>query len=212
MKHPNLVLGVCFAFFLLCALSMDNKAYLLISLIIFLAWIYAWLSVRFAEKTVKLENSLSGHTVNRGESVSMEIGVSHRSPLPIAPVALKMRATANTPGATLRLTQLGRRKQKVTYTFTAEHVGAMFPGVESYTVTDVFGFFKHVHTPDTDGQELLVLPLPFEVQPLAFASGDLGSETMKRAMEDPSSPADIRAYQQGDPLKRIHWKMSARKQ
>ena len=36
-------------------------------------------------------------------------------------------------------------------------------------------------------------------------------ETMRRAMEDPSSPNDFRAYQQGDPLKRIHWKMSARK-
>ena len=34
---------------------------------------------------------------------------------------------------------------------------------------------------------------------------------MKRAMEDPSSPSDFRGYQPGDPLKRIHWKMSARK-
>jgi uncharacterized protein (DUF58 family) len=39
----------------------------------------------------------------------------------------------------------------------------------------------------------------------------MGVETMKRAMEDPFSPSDFRNYQQGDPLKRIHWKMSARK-
>ena len=50
-------------------------------------------------------------------------------------------------------------------------------------------FFKKEHQPDLAGQELLVLPVPFEVEPLTFAAGDMGVETMKRAMEDPSSPA-----------------------
>ena len=99
----------------------------------------------------------------------------------------------------------------MTHRFVADHVGAMFPGVESYVVSDIFGFFKKEHQPDLAGQELLVLPVPFEVEPLTFAAGDMGVETMKRAMEDPSSPSDFRNYQQGDPLKRIHWKMSARK-
>ena len=83
--------------------------------------------------------------------------------------------------------------------------------MESFTVSDVFGFFKKEHVPDNSTGELLVLPVPFEVEPLTFAPGDMGVETMKRAMEDPSSPSDFRAYQNGDPLKRIHWKMSARK-
>lgn len=211
MKKANLVLGVCFAFFLFCALSMDNRTYLLISLIIALAWIYALISVRLVEKSVKVENTLSGEKVNRGDTISMEIAVSHHSPLPIAPVALQMRATSNTPSGVIYLTQLGRRRQRVVHSFRADHVGAMFPGVESYQVSDVFGFFKRVHTPETSGQELLVLPVPFEVKPLTFAAGDLGVETMKRAMEDPFSPADIRNWQQGDPLKRIHWKATARK-
>ena len=85
------------------------------------------------------------------------------------------------------------------------------PAWKSYEVSDVFGFFKREHKPDMAGQELLVLPVPFDVEPLTFAAGDMGVETMRRAMEDPSSPNDFRAYQQGDPLKRIHWKMSARK-
>ena len=70
----------------------------------------------------------------------MEISVSHRSPLPIAPVALHMRATSNTPAGTIHLTQLGRRRQRVVHKFAADHVGAMFPGVESYEVRDVLGF------------------------------------------------------------------------
>lgn len=212
MKHANLTLGVCFAFFLLCALSMGNRTYLLIATIIAVAWLFSYVSVYLAEKTLRVTSGLSGQKVNRGDIVSMEIAVSHRGPLPIAPVALHMRATSNTPAGTIHLTQLGRRRQRVVHRFAADHVGAMFPGMENYTVSDVFGFFKHVRQPDTSGQELLVLPVPFDVEPLTFAAGDMGVETMKRAMEDPSSPADIRAYQQGDPLKRIHWKMSARKQ
>ena len=211
MKNANFTLGVCFGFFLLCALSMGNRTYLLISIIIALAWVFSWASIHLAEKSVKVENALSGQKVNRGEIVSMEIAVSHKSPLPIAPVALHMRATSNTPAGTIHLTQLGRRRQRVVHRFAADHVGAMFPGVENYVVSDVFGFFKRTHEPDMSGQELLVLPVPFDVEPLTFAAGDMGVETMKRAMEDPSSPSDIRAWQQGDPLKRIHWKASARK-
>lgn len=211
MRKANFTLALCFGFFLLCALSMGNRTYLLISIIIALAWVFSFASVRLAEKSVKVENALSGAKVNRGEVVGMEIAVSHRSPLPIAPVALRMRATSNTPAGTIHLTQLGRRRQRVVHKFAADHVGAMFPGVDSYVVSDVFGFFKREHKPDLHGQELLVLPVPFEVEPLTFAAGDMGVETMKRAMEDPSSPSDIRAWQQGDPLKRIHWKMSARK-
>lgn len=212
MKSATMTLGVFFGFFLLCALSMGNRMYLLIALILLLSWTLSYASVRLAEKSVKVSHSLSGTKVNRGDVVSMEVAVSHKSVLPIAPVALKMRQTSNTPAATIHLTQLGRRKQRVVHKFAADHVGAMLPGVDSFTVADVFGFFKKEHKPDMEGQELLVLPVTFDVEPLTFAPGDLGVETMKRALEDPSSPSDFRTYQPGDPLKRIHWKMSARKQ
>ncbi len=211
MKSTLITLGVSFGFLLLSAVSMGNRMYLLLSLIIAIAWALAYVSVRMAERSVKVSHGLNHTRVNRGEGVAMEVSVSHKSLLPIAPVSLKMRATSNTPSATIYLTELGRRTQKVTYHLQAEHVGAMFPGVESFTVSDVFGLFQKEHTPESVGNELLVLPVPFDVAPLTFAAGDMGVETMKRAMEDPSSPSDFRGYQPGDPLKRIHWKMSARK-
>lgn len=211
MKSTLVSLGVSFVFLLLCALSMGNRMYLLLSLLMAITWVLAYLSVRSAEKSIQVTHGLNNTKVNRGDSVAMEVSVSHKSLLPIAPVRLKMRATSNTPSAVIHLTELGRRKQKVAYRFAAEHVGAMFPGVESFTVSDVFGLFKKEHKPDNTGNELLVLPVPFDVEPLTFAAGDMGVETMKRAMEDPSSPSDFRSYQPGDPLKRIHWKMSARK-
>ncbi|NLI21846.1 MAG: DUF58 domain-containing protein [Clostridiales bacterium] len=211
MKSTLTTLAVSFGFLLLCALSMGNRMYLLLSLLMAIAWGLAYASVRMAEKSVQVDHGLNNTRVNRGDTVAMEVSVSHRSLLPIAPVKLKMRATSNTPAGTIHLTELGRRTQKVAYRFTADHVGAMYPGVESFTVSDVFGLFQKEHIPKHLGNELLVLPVPFDVEPLSFAAGDMGVETMKRAMEDPSSPSDFRGYQPGDPLKRIHWKMSARK-
>ncbi len=211
MKKTNIALMATFGFFLLCALSLNNRVYLLFSLMIAIAGVFSYASVKMADKSVTVDNALSGAKVNRGEVIQMSISVSHKSILPIAPVVLHMRATSNTPAGTIELTQLGKRTQRVVHQFAADHVGAMFPGVEKYVVSDVFGLFQKEHAPQLAGQELLVLPVPFQVEPLTFAAGDLGVETMKRAMEDPSSPSDFRAYQQGDPLKRIHWKMSARK-
>ena len=211
MKTRLVTLVVAFAFFLLCALSMGNRMYLLLALVLLLAWALAYASVWLAERSISVGHRLSQTRVNRGDRVSMEVAVNHKGFLPIAPVKLNMRQTSNTPSGSIRLSQLTGRKQRVSADFNAAHVGAMMPGVDSFEVSDVFGFFQKVHKPDNVGQELLVLPVTFEVEPLTFAAGDMGVETMKRAMEDPSSPADFRAYQQGDPLKRIHWKMSARK-
>ncbi len=211
MKTTLGAMGVCLGFLLVAALSMGNRMYLLLALILLIALVLAYISVRMADRTVKVSGTLSRDRVTRGERVDLEVAVSHKGLLPIAPVSLKMRQTSNTPSATIHLTQLGRRSQKVRHSFVAAHVGAMCPGVESFKISDVFGFFGREHQPQQDVQELLVLPVPFEVEPLEFAAGDMGVETMKRAMEDPSSPAGFRSYQLGDPLKRIHWKMSARK-
>ena len=67
VKKGNVTLAICFGFFLLCALSMGNRMYLLIAIIIALAWLFSFASVRMAEKSVKVENALSGLKVNRGE-------------------------------------------------------------------------------------------------------------------------------------------------
>ena len=49
MQKANLTLGGCFGFFLLCALSMDNRTYLLISIIIALAWVFSYAIIRMAD-------------------------------------------------------------------------------------------------------------------------------------------------------------------
>jgi len=93
----------------------------------------------------------------------------------------------------------------------AAHVGVFGSGIRSCTVEDLLGIYQRkIVFPDTLF-ELVVLPQPFETDPLTLSPGDPGSEIVARATEDLNAPSDVREYQPGDAMKKIHWKLSLRK-
>ncbi|NLB38330.1 MAG: DUF58 domain-containing protein [Clostridiales bacterium] len=59
--------------------------------------------------------------------------------------------------------------------------------------------------------QVIVLPRSFAVSQLRFARQEDGRALPNRASEDITSPEDLRAYREGDSMKRIHWKLSLRK-
>lgn len=196
---------------LLAALSTGSKIYLLFAVLLAVMAILSLLSVMLAGRSASVSHTLSSHRVQRGEDVTLEIVVRHRGFLPIAPITITLSAAPGEPPIVTRLPYSGRKSQRLAYRFTTAHVGVFSPGVISYLVEDVFGFFSRKLLPDTPAPELMVLPLPFEVEPLKFSPGDTGMEMLSRAREDPTTPSDVRAYQPGDPMKKVHWKLSMRK-
>lgn len=59
---------------------------------------------------------------------------------------------------------------------------------------------------------LTVLPNPLKSSPLTFSPGDGEAAAVKRAQSDHTTPEDVRTWQDGDELKRVHWKLSMRRQ
>ena len=206
----TLPLAVAFAL-LLAAFSTGSPIFLFGGALILLAMLSALIAVEWASRTMTVSSGLSGRAVQRGESVTLEVTVRHRGILPIAPILLELYATPDTPQTQVRLKDAPGKTQRLTLPFHAAHVGVTCPGVRSCTVEDVFGMFAKTVIPKAGTEELLVLPMPFSVEALKFAPGDPGSEVMARATEDVSNPADFRNYQPGDAMKKIHWKLSARK-
>lgn len=202
---------VVMAALLLAAFSTGSPIFLAAAVLLALVVLCSFLGVYQAARTMEITSSMSGRTVQRGEDVMLTVTVRHRGIIPIAPVLLELYATPETPETAVRLKDAPGRTQKLTLPFHATHVGVSSPGVKSCTVEDLFGLFSLTKTPKAAQSELLVLPLPFQVEGLSFAPGDSGLETMARATEDVTSPSDIRAYMPGDALKKIHWKLSARK-
>ena len=92
----------------------------------------------------------------------------------------------------------------------APHVGVVDVGIESWVFSDIFGLFE-IRVRGGETAQCLALPRDFEVEALHFLSSDDGRALPNRTSEDLSSPDDTRAYRAGDPLKRVHWKLSARR-
>lgn len=75
-----------------------------------------------------------------------------------------------------------------------------------------FGLFSsHNHT-EKSLLLLTVLPNPLKSSPLTFSPGDGEAGAVKRAQSDHTTPEDVRTWQEGDELKRVHWKLSMRRQ
>lgn len=197
---------------LLAAFSTGSPVFLMGAALILLLALSGVLGVWLAARSLTVSGGLSERVVHRGEKVQLEVTLSCRSIIPVAPLLLEMGAGVDQESRQMIVDAGAARAVCFDLPCHAAHVGPMQPGVEAVTVTDLFGVCSWRIRPRREGGGLLVLPQPFEVGEQIYAAGESGSESMARASEDVTSPADVRAYQQGDPMRKIHWKLSARKQ
>ncbi len=194
---------------LVAALSTGSPMFLGASLLVWALILTGLIGVWWTARSLTVSAALTDTTIHRGDDVALEIGVKYSEIIPLSPLMVEVTAGPDRPAQTLRITG---GKKKMTLDFHASHVGVTSPGIKKVTVSDLLGMFTVEKTPMAKGGEVIVLPLPFDVGELTYAAGESGTESMARATEDPTSPADVRTYQQGDAMKKIHWKLSMRKQ
>ena len=206
----RLVLPLClFAALLTVALCTGGVLFYMLAVFIALCLLTGLVSVLWASATLRLSAELSARTVRRGDQAQLRLAARHQGRLPIAPLCLSL----SSPSARreIRLRDAPGRLQTLTMSIRAAHVGVYPTGVESCTVEDLLGLFSRTIALPGAQVELSVLPRTFPTKPLTLSPGDPGSEIMARATEDLSAPSDVRAYQPGDAMKKIHWKLSLRK-
>ena len=194
------------------ALCTGSQLFLLLSILILLILAGALISVLWASSTLEVDGMLSGETVRRGDDVVLSLRVRHRGFLPVAPLLLELSDPVGNRDREVRLKNMPHRLQSMRLPIHASHVGVFSVGLRSCTVEDLLCLVQRRIPLQKTSFELVVLPQTFDVEPLKLAPGDPGSELMSRATEDLNAPSDIRAYQPGDAMKKIHWKLSARKQ
>lgn len=192
-------------FCLFCGMSLGGRIFYLFAVFGVLALLLSLCTVLMANRLLHIDAQLASPTVLRGEQIKAVLTFEHKRLPPISPVLVIVRG--------------GKRLYECAYeqlpahdaiSMHAAHVGALDVGVECWVFSDIFGLFE-VRRRRNKTEECLVLPRDFEVQPLRFLSSDDGRALPNRTSEDLSSPDDTRAYRAGDPLKRIHWKLSARR-
>jgi len=193
------------------ALFTGSRLFWLLAILVALICAGGILGVLWASSSLSVEGELTEDTVQRGEDLTLSIRLRHRGLIPVAPLLLEIGDPSVFQGREIRLRNQPHRLQSLRLPIHAAHVGVMQTGLRSVTVEDLLGIAsRRVVLPETSF-ELLVLPRTFSTDPLTLAPGDPGSEIMARATEDLNAPSDVRSYQPGDAMKKIHWKLSLRK-
>ena len=200
------LLAVC----LLAALSTGSAVLLLVALLILAAYAYGLVSVFWTARTMKAALDTDTGRVTRGSPVTLCVRLRHGCPLPVSPPAITVATGPGKPPEEYTV-PAGRRETEQRIPFAAGHVGVSRPGLTACRIRDVLGLTGTVRTFPDARTELVVLPSCFELTPLVFAPSDPGLGNAASATEDASDPMDVRPWQRGDSIKKVHWKLSARK-
>ena len=200
-----------FLLLLTVALSTGSQLFLLLSVLVVLIVLWSLTAVLWACATLRVDGDMAERVVHRGEDLVFSLRMRHKGLLPIAPILLEVSELAGNLDREIRLKNMPRRVQSLRLPVHAAHVGVYPVGLRACIVEDLLGIFsKRVALTDT-AFSLTVLPRTFSTDPLVLSPGDPGSEIMARATEDLNAPSDVRSYQPGDAMKKIHWKLSLRK-
>ncbi len=183
----------------------------LLAILTVLTVIFSLAGVLWASSTMRISAETDQTTVRRGDEVILLLRVRHSGRIPVAPVSLELSTLTGELLREIRLKNMPGRTQTLQLPLQAVHVGVFSAGIRSCTVEDLLGFFQRKIIPRDAEYSMTVYPLTFETEPVQMAPGDPGSEIMARATEDLNALSDVRSYQPGDALKKIHWKLSLRK-
>lgn len=211
MTRRAFVLLAFASFLLLCALSTTGEIFWLLFWVICAMVLYGVAASLWARYTLSVSCTLEANRVTRGAQVLMDVELTHRCPLPIASIRLDLGIVSGAEAFSLYIHARPFAVNALSHKLYCSHVGEYPAGVSSACVQDVFGLFSFTQRVANAHDALVVLPQIHLAQPLAFSTGDSETESVSRAFEDATLPTDVRAYQQGDEIKKVHWKLSMRR-
>ena len=203
----TLLFGVLMLF---TALSVSSGGAFLLGAAALIAWAVAFITVLLALITCRIEQESEGGQAERGSAMRYVLRIRMFSPL-IAPLMLRVcLPSGRTHDFMLKTRLLGETASD--NDFPCPHVGVFPVGVEQLTITDCFGLFSLTHRVRDPLTYVTVLPRPRESSPVRYSPGEGETSMAQRAHADRTTPSDTRAWQEGDELKRVHWKLSMRRQ
>ena len=186
----------------------------------------AWAWSRWSVRSLELRRELTPARAFAGEQVELSLTLANRKLLPLAwvevsdslPEELVGPEDDLDPGLIPGRRHLVRTTSLLWYqqarfrcTLKCSRRGCYGLGPAWITSGDVFGLYPRT-VPGPAGQELLVyprlIPLPRWGLASRYPIGEALADTF--LFEDPTRPAGLRPYTPGTPLKRIHFKASAR--
>lgn len=212
MNARSLVFLLCGLTLLIVALSTGAAIYYLLLFAMLMMLALGALSVAMALITVKVSMDAPKRKLTRGSGAPMSVRVRYASPLPVRSFQLVLLVPEDERAEeTMELSLSPFIEKQFDYELPCPHRGVFHVGIKSVRVTDVFQLFSFSRLIRNKQSLIEVRPRVTRLPAMELRSGDSEPTTITRMTEDTASPSDVRNYLQGDPLKKIHWKLSVRK-
>ena len=201
MHARTALFALAAATLLVSALSTGAGIYYLLFFLLAALFLLAACSVLLTAFSLKVDVKGVRARAMRGENIPLIVTARHMCPLPVADVKLIFAMPEDDLGAntiTAFLPPFARREFR--FVMRCPHRGVYETGIIELR--------RRLR-----GQKVKVevLPRVRELAALELRTGETGPESRSRAAEDASSPSGVRAWQDGDVLKKVHWKLTMRR-
>ena len=203
---------IAMAALLATGLSTGGKIYYLLFYTLLLLLVLSLGSVLWVLFTARIEMRGVKPRVERGEALMTIFTVRHASLLPVSSLRIRLNVpSAFSASQEISVSTPPFKTRTFRYMVRCPHRGSYEVGVTKLRAKDMFGLFSISRK---SGMRLLrvdVYPKSYDVPFMELKAGDTGPELRSRATEDASSPSDVRKWQEGDVLKKVHWKLTMRR-
>ena len=203
---------------LLLAVSVKNDfLYFLLGFEVMLV-IVSYLQVRYSAAHVSMQLELPQTEISKGEEFQIRVHVTNTGILPIQQLRIRI-ALAVFPEKEELLLQgklmLGQKEAgDLCFSIDSSHCEAIKVRPDRMTLTDYMDIFTKKCKVDREAQETLFILPDLSKEDKVFPVDKIMTVTEEGDSTDRGDSfideSEIRNYIEGDPIKRIHWKVSAR--
>ena len=217
MKHIKIIWYSLMVIFLFAGLYSGSREFFLLFFIMLFVILYALSLNLWTIFSFSFIQELSQPAVVKGSVAHLKIGIYNDKPFPFT--LMKIRVETVTPHETYELGFNLSPKSNINYMIplNCPYRGVYAVGMTTIEVNDVFGLVKtrfDMRRLSYYRQRLIkIFPRLVELPYLPTRNNDskYSGGVALRLAEDGDSYADLRRYRPGDPLKRVHKPVSARK-
>lgn len=171
-----------------------------------------YLYVAYIKKSVSIDISSYRNEISVGNSIIYGVSIINNSIIPVLHMNLKEGLPENVKTESYEIYLAPFRNKKIKRSFFVKKRGIYTIGPFTMSISDPFGIFK--------AKKVFNIYLKYTVMPKVYdiylslpAKQQIGNiETKNKAFEDYTNISQLRKYMDGDSLKKIHWKVSAKKQ
>lgn len=183
--------------------------------IIISGFIISWLWARKVSKGLIINQRVKSMEYNVGDNISVQCFIDNDTILPVPEIEIIDRTTEKITKDEGRITLFSispTGREAVTTNIKAKYRGMHLIGPVDVEVSDALGIFKFRRRVYSDTL-IKIYPRVYNLLNFNLKSMQAyGTVTTKqKTYEDNTSVSDIRKYYPGDSIKKVHWKISAKK-